>query len=138
MTLKNTIWAACAAAAMLLLPAAAAEAKTRVVIGIGTPVGGSYCWNHPRQCHITPRPHYFHFAPARPLWGNVYLDDHYYKKAKLSCAAAGKIVVRNGFNKIVARDCKGSVYSFAASRKGKRYIVNVHAYAGRVTVAGRI
>jgi len=135
---KSTIAAGFAALTMLLLPAASAEAKTKVVIGIGTPIyggiyGGSYCYNRPYRCRVAPRATYFTYAPKR------YYNDYYYRKpsAKLSCNAAAKIVDSSGFNQVSKRNCSGSVYSFNAKRKGQAYRVSVSAQTGRIIGTSR-
>ncbi len=136
--LKSTIAAGFAAVTMLLLPGAPAEAKTKIVIGIGSPYyggyyGGSYCYNRPYKCRPAPRPYYFKYAPTRYYYDYDYRYDYRRKhSAKLSCNAAAKIVDSSGFNHVSKRDCSGSVYSFNAKRKGKSYRVSVSAQTGRI------
>lgn len=134
---KTTVAAGFAALTLLLLPAAEAEAKTKIVIGIGTPYhggyyGNGYCYNHPYRCRPAPRPYYFSYAP--PV---TYYDSYRRPKAKLSCNAARKVVDGSGYNNVRARDCSGSVYSFNAQRKGKAFRVSVSAQTGRIVGANR-
>lgn len=50
---------------------------------------------------------------------------------KMSCGQARRLVDRNGYNNVDARDCSGRTYSFrATNRKGKRVTVYVNAYTG--------
>lgn len=52
---------------------------------------------------------------------------------KLTCNQARRLVDRNGYNNVDARDCSGKTYSFrATTKKGKRVTVYVNAYTGNM------
>lgn len=52
---------------------------------------------------------------------------------KLSCNQARRLVDRNGYHNVDARDCSGRTYSFRATRNnGKRVTVYVNAYTGNM------
>ena len=55
--------------------------------------------------------------------------NNYYGR-KLTCNQARRMVDRNGYSKVEARDCQGRTYSFRASRNGKRHTVYVNAFTG--------
>ena len=140
MALKTTLAAGLAALTLLFMPATQAEAKTKVVIGIGTPyVGGGYyygggnCWRGNWRCRAVPR-YGYGYAPVRPLYYNGYG----YGNGRMSCATARNVVDRNGYNNVRANECRGDIYSFTASRKGARYIVKVNARNGNIVSRGRI
>jgi hypothetical protein len=141
MALKSTIAAALAAVTMLLLPAGAAEAKTRVVIGIGTPGWGVGYWNGPYcgpnhwRCRVAPRYGYYRVVPPAPVYYYGYAGP---VRGKVSCGLARNIVDGSGYNNVRARDCSGRIYSFTGTRKGLRYVVRVNAYNGRIIGSGRI
>jgi hypothetical protein len=141
MALKTTLAAAFAAVTMMLVPMSAAEAKTKVVIGIGGPVYGGIgyyhgCGKNKWRCHNYRRHAYIGITPRIPVYaGGYYAPRH---AGKLSCSAARNMVDHSGFNHVKARDCKGKVYSFSASRKGHRYLVRVNAHTGRIVGTGRI
>ena len=67
MALKTTIAAGLAAITMALFAGNAAEAKTKVVIGIGTGGWGAHsCWGGwRRNCGWHPRSHYYYHGPRR-------------------------------------------------------------------------
>ena len=139
MAFKTIVAAGLAAVTLAFMPMSQAEAKTRIVIGIGTPgfgYGNSYCYNHPRRCGgYHPRPHYY-YTPQHPRVH--YYDDYAPVRRKLSCGAARNVVDDFGFNKVAASECKGAVYTFRASKKGHRYVVKVNAHTGRIVGTGRI
>ena len=61
-----------------------------------------------------------------------YYRDPYYGR-KLTCSQARRLVDRNGYHDVDARDCSGRTYSFRAdNRKGKRVTVYVNAYTGEI------
>lgn len=50
---------------------------------------------------------------------------------KLTCGQARRMVDRNGYYNVDAKDCSGRTYSFRATRNnGKRVTVYVNAYTG--------
>lgn len=60
-----------------------------------------------------------------------YRDPYY--GGKLTCKQARRMVDRNGYHDVDARDCSGRTYSFrATNRKGKRVTVYVNAYTGNM------
>lgn len=138
MTLKGVAAAGLVALSMALAPQAA-EAKTKVYVGIGTGFygpGWNDCWGRP---HIYCGPHYYY-----PRYRPYYFyepDNYYYRKPysyrRLSCVAARNMVRNRGYRNVVARDCTGTVYSFRAVRAGHRVIVNVSAQTGRITSVRR-
>lgn len=144
MALKTTLAAGLAAITMLFMPVGAAEAKTKIVIGIGigTPgLGGYYCGKHNWRCRSHPYVGGYYVKPRLPL---IYYGGGYYGGGynvggrKLSCAAARNIVDHSGYNKVKANDCSGKVYSFVASRKGHRVLVRVNARNGNIISSNRI
>lgn len=139
MAFKSIVAAGLAALTLAFMPAPQAEAKTKVVISIGTPgfgYGSSYCYHHPRRCgYWTPRPHYYYVPRHRPIY---YYDDYEPIRRKLSCGAARNLVDHSGFNKVRASECRGKVYTFTASRKGHRFVVKVNSLTGRIIGTSRI
>ncbi len=135
MALK-TIVAAGIAALTMAFAAGSADAKTKIVIGIGTPgyYGGGYCWNHPYRCRPAPRPLYYnYYVNPGPV---IYYRDRRPAR-KMSCGRAADLVASR-FNRVAVRECSGPVYTFTGQRYGKRYIVKVDAFARRIIGTGRI
>jgi hypothetical protein len=98
----------------------AAEAKTRVFIGIGGGYGG-YCATHydPYRCGgygFVPRPIY-----REPFYGRG-----------ISCRDVAWRLRDRGYRNVVARDCRGSTYNFTARKRGGPVQIRVNAYNGRV------
>jgi hypothetical protein len=137
MALKTTIAAGFAALSMAFLTGAA-EAKTKVVIGIGTPgwYHGGYCYNHPYRCRPAPRAVYYnyHVNPG-PV---IYYNNRAPLRGKMSCNRARNLVDDSGFNRVNVRECGGSVYTFTGMRNGNRFVVKVDAFARRIVGVGRI
>ncbi len=141
MAIKTLIAAGLAAATFAFMPVTPAEAKTKIVIGIGTPgyydgYGNDYCYRHPRRCGgYAPRPHYYYVPRHRPVY-----DDYDYEpvRRKLSCRAAANLVDDSGFNKVRISECQGRIYTFTASRKGHRFVVKVNAVSQRIIGTSRI
>lgn len=120
---------------------APAEAKTKVVIGVGI---GNSCWNRPyRLCGW--RPHNHLYLPRYSSGYYLYGDDYYayprHKRigyGKFSCSAAKSILRDRGFNKVTARDCTGTHYSFKARKNGRPYFVKFNAVNGAISGVNRI
>jgi hypothetical protein len=135
MALK-TIIAAGIAAVTMAFASGSAEAKTNIIIGIGTPgwYGGNYCYNHPYRCRPAPRPLYYNYY-VNP--GPVIHYNYRRPVAKMSCGRAAGLVA-NRFNRVAVRECSGPVYTFTGRRNGNLYIVKVDAFARRIIGASRL
>jgi len=143
MALKTTLAAGFAALTLLLMPPSAAEAKTKVKIGVAIGGLGHPCWGyHGYRCGWRHKPHYLYYKPRhRP--GFYYYDDYGYDdyrrvRSKMSCGAARHLVDVSGFNSVKTRECQGKVYTFKARKKGHNYIVKVNAVARRIIGASRL
>ena len=135
MALKTTIAAGLAAITMTLFAGSAAEAKTRVVIGIGNfGWGVQSCWGRQRHCGWHPRQNYYHYTPRHHGKTVVYLGGNggHAKGNRVSCAKASALVVRKGYNGVRINDCRGGVYTFNARKNGKFHRVRVNAYNGHI------
>ena len=108
--------------------AGAAEAKTRIQIGIGAPLWSDDCaWiGHQYHCF---GPHYGnpHYDPR---YG--YYDDEPRFSHRIDCQEALFRVRERGFRKVATKDCHGKSYSFTGSKNGHRYLVKVNAHTGRM------
>jgi hypothetical protein len=136
MALKTTIAAGLAAITMALFAGNAAEAKTRVVIGIGTGGWGAHsCWGWHRRCGWHPRAGYYYHTPGRVV---IYSNVHNGGRKALSCASARRVVDRGGYNGVKTNDCRGDVYTFNARKNGKLYRVKVNARTGNIIGSGRM
>jgi hypothetical protein len=118
--LKKFLMAAGLAAAFSL-SAQVAEAKVKVIIGIGQP--GGYCYYNydPFRCGgygYYPRPGYF--VP------------HPIIRDRVSCREATWMLRDRGFHSIYATDCGGSSYSFIARKHGDKFKIKVNSYNGRI------
>jgi hypothetical protein len=54
----------------------------------------------------------------------------------ISCSQ-GKRIVDRRFNRVVARDCKGSRFDYTGRRSGKWYRISVSSATGRITSVRR-
>ena len=151
MAFKTIVAAGLMALSMAFVPTAA-EAKTRVVIGIGNGwvgpgFGVSGCYGrHHRRCgggygygygNGYGYGYYPQYYVQRPVV--LYNDPYYYGgNRRLSCSAAKRVLARNGFNRVVARDCSGRVYAFQARRTGHSFIVRVRAANARIVDVSRL
>ena len=120
---KKFLMAASLAAAFSV-SAQVAEAKVKVIIGIGDPGGYCYYNYNPYRCGdygYYPRPGYFVPHPR------------YDYRDRVSCKQATWMLRDRGYRNIVATDCRGSSYSFVARKKGGEYRIRVNAYNGRIS-----
>ena len=149
MAFKAIAAAGLMALSMAFLPTAA-EAKTRVVIGIGNgwygPGFGVRCWSR-RHCNFRigypgfyPNyyPNYYpdyypRYNMRRPAY---YYDDPGYGR-RASCGFAKEVLADRGYRKIVARDCSGPVYTFRARKNGHAFIIRVKAATARIIGVSR-
>lgn len=109
--------------ALPLLAFAPPSAKAGGVdIGVGIGIGD--------PDYYGPGPGYFdddyEYRPRR------YYRDRPRRFGRLSCGEARRLVRRNGFRNVSARDCSGGTYSFNATRRGVRVRVYVDARSGAV------
>lgn len=135
MALKTTIAAALAALTMTFFAVPAADAGTKVVIGVGNFGWGVHsCWGWPRRCGWHPRHNYYHYTPRFHGKTVVHLGGNggHAKNYRVSCAKAGNIVARNGYGAVRINDCRGSVYTFNARKNGKFHRVRVNAWNGHI------
>ena len=110
-------------AAAFSLSAQVAEAKVKVVIGIGEP--GGYCYYNydPFRCGnygYYPRPGYFVPHP-----GYGYED-------RVSCSEARWIVRDRGFRDVRTTDCGGKYHTFIGKKKGGIFRIKVYSRNGRI------
>jgi hypothetical protein len=56
---------------------------------------------------------------------------------RMSCSSARASLVDRGYRNIVARDCSGSSYVFAARKNGKAVVVTVSSRSGRILAVRR-
>lgn len=145
MAFKTLIAAGFAALTLAFLPVPAAEAKTKVNIGIaiGSPGWVGTCYTRRGyRCGYNSYPHYFYYAPRhRPVY---YYDYYDYRRPavvkrshKMTCGAAARLVGGSGFNSVRARECKGDVYTFRGRKKGHNYVVKVNAHSRRIIGVAR-
>ncbi len=109
-----------------------AEAKTRVYIGIGSPLYYGECdyslifhncYDRFGRYYGPPRYYYPRRYRERPIYDNRDYD-------RLSCGAARRLLRSNGYRNISVRDCNGSNYSFNATKNGRPYRVRMNALTG--------
>lgn len=155
--LKRIIVAAALAVSALSLPQAA-EAKTKVFIGVGGPAYGGYYCNDPWRCGYGPRGHRhdrwdpwdrggYGWGPeyTQP-YGFYYGEDYAYPRYHsrriyrnvVSCSEARWMLADRGWRNVRANDCHGSSYSFTARRKGAVSVIRVSARSGNIISVRRI
>lgn len=49
---------------------------------------------------------------------------------RISCRQASRIVQRNGYRNVSARECGGRTYTFAGTRNGRRFVIYVNSSSG--------
>lgn len=150
MALRTKIAAVLAAITLGLFAGSAAEAKTRVVIGVGNVGWGVHsCWGGwRRHCGWKGRNHYYRHGYRNKIvvhaggFGRSHGYGHGYVHARrgkgMSCGRAAGIVDRNGYSAVRINDCRGDVYSFNARKHGKFYRVRVNSHTGRIVGSGRL
>ena len=119
--MKTTLFALAAALPLLGSLAPAADAKVNFDIYFGVPYYSQ---------QIGPD---YRFRDGRGWYRDEFYVDRRYddrRSARLSCGEARRIVRRNGFRNVSARECSGRTYTFSATRKGRSVIVYVNARTG--------
>ncbi len=63
----------------------------------------------------------------------VYVDPDYdddydrrRRRGRLSCGEAKELVRDRGYYRVITLDCGGRIYTFRATRRGNRYVLNVN------------
>jgi len=110
-----------------------AAAKTRVHIGIVEPYPPYYSYYNPGYYTYG-----YNYAYPYNSYGNGYYKRRPYGGYGMSCSSASRVLRRNGYHDIAARDCSGSVYNFIARRDGKTYKLAVSARTGAIVGRGRL
>jgi hypothetical protein len=118
--MKSLLLTSAFAGLMAMAPAVpSAEAKTNVIVRFD--VGVPYYAYQTGPDYVYRRGYGWYRPVRRPVYGN-----------RLSCQEAGRIVRRNGYYNVYARECGGSTYTFTGFRNGRRFVVYVNARSGAV------
>ena len=124
--MRTILFALAAAIPLLGGLAPAADAKVRLNIYLGVPyydeqIGPDYRFRAGRGWYRDE----FNDYPS-------YEDRRFYDRRieRLSCGDARRIVKRNGYRNVSARECSGRTYTFFATRKGRDVIIYVNARTG--------
>ena len=130
--LKKFLMAAGLAAAFAL-SAHAAEAKVKVIIGIGGYPGG-YCYDHydPYHCGdggYIPRREFYDPYP-RPGFDDPYPPTYDYDR--VSCNEARWMLRDRGYHDIRINSCGGHYYVFIARRHHQTYVIKVSSRSGEI------
>ncbi len=129
-------------AASFMLPGQVAEAKVKIIIGVGSP---GWCYNHydPYRCGgggygYYPRPRYYEPVPYfRERDDFIYERDDFIRDT-MTCKGARFMLEERGYRNVVPRDCRGSRYSFFARKRGVKYVINVNSFSGRIISLRRL
>ncbi|HHI82503.1 MAG TPA: hypothetical protein ENJ99_05055 [Rhizobiales bacterium] len=70
---------------------------------------------------------YGYGGPTIVLGGSSYR-----RRARISCSAARRIVRSHGYRHVRATDCRGSRYTFLATKRGHRYRIRMYSRSGRI------
>jgi hypothetical protein len=108
-----------------------ADAKTRIYLNFGPDCYGYGCGYG--YGYLGPHRHY-----ANPYYLHPRRYDPYRSVVRISCGEARSILRSRGYRNIATRDCKGSSYSFRATRRGKVYIVAVSSRTGAIISVRRV
>ena len=140
MLVKGTLAAGLMAVSLAVSPVAA-EAKTKVHVGIGIGSWGGGCygqfrrhcgygWGHGYRSHIGVYPYYDPYFRRHPRV--------YYRYNRVTCGEARNILRDRGFHRIRSRDCGGSTYVFTAVKRGHVYRVAISSRSGAIIGTRRI
>ena len=117
--MKKTLIALFAGVALFAGLSSSADAKIRIYLGVpyyDYQVGPDYQFND----------NYGWYRPGHRM--NSYSGYN----NRLSCNEARRIVRRNGFQDVRARECQGRTYTFTALRRGYQILVYVNSRTGAV------
>jgi hypothetical protein len=118
--MKKTIIVLFAGVALFAGLSSSADAKVRIYFGVpyyDYQIGPDYIYND----------NYGWYRPSNNM-GNGYHRD----RSRLSCNEAGRLVRRNGFRNVRARECDGRTYTFIATRNNHRVLIYVNSRTGAV------
>jgi hypothetical protein len=112
MIMRTALFAAAFAVPLLLSGATPSMADVDVNIGVGGGIG-------------VPHPY---------IYGDPYYDDYpYRRRGRLSCYEAKQLLRDRGYRRVVTIECRGRMYTFEASRRGRRGLFNVNSRTGGVS-----
>jgi len=140
MAFKSLVAAGVMALAAMSAPTVA-EAKTNIIIGIGSGYAGPCGYGPYYKCGWRPHAPRYYYRPGYYFYDgypDYYYDYGHKHGRKVSCERARSIIADRGFRKIVARDCKGTSYSFRARKNGHNYLVKFNAVNRRITSISRL
>ena len=121
--MKRLIIASAFAASMVLGMASAADAKVRVGVFFGYP---HYDYQVDRDYRY--RAGYGWYQPSyQPAYG------YGYNRGRLSCGEAKRQVRISGFRNVSTVECRGRIFTFEATRRGKDITVYVDSRTGRIS-----
>lgn len=132
MSLKSLVTAGLLATAAFAY-SGPAEAKTRIYLNFGPDCYGYDCGYGYGYGYPGPHRHY-----ANPYYLHPRRYEPYRRVHRISCSEARSIVRNRGYRNVATRDCKGSTYSFRATRRGKVYIVSVSSRSGAIISVRRV
>jgi hypothetical protein len=114
------------AAITIAVSAQSAEAKTRIIIGLGQP---GYCdpFFDDRCDDYQPYPVYRFYHRDRERHRDHIIDPY-----RLTCKDARWMLDEKGFDRVRATSCGGKYHVFKALRDGEPVIVKVRANSGRI------
>jgi hypothetical protein len=72
-------------------------------------------------------------VPGVGIYGNDYDEDYDYRRRRISCGEARSLVRDRGYNRVRRLSCGGRVHSFEAFRRGRLWLVTVHARTGNIS-----
>jgi hypothetical protein len=61
-----------------------------------------------------------------------YQDRNYYRRGRLSCGEARRVVRNSGYRNVDTIECNGRTYTFEATRRGRDVTVFVNSRNGRI------
>jgi hypothetical protein len=65
--------------------------------------------------------------------GDNYDEDYDYRRRRISCGEARSLVRDRGYNRVRRLSCGGRIHTFEAFRRGRLWLVTVHARTGNIS-----
>jgi hypothetical protein len=72
-------------------------------------------------------------VPGVGIYGDNYDEDYDYRRRRISCGEARSLVRDRGYYRVRRLSCGGRIHSFEAFRRGRLWLVTVHARTGNIS-----
>ena len=132
--LNQGLLAVSAIAAVLTAFTGTADAKTKIIIGVGVP-GIYYDDPYYQPDYLYGDNNDYRYQKKRRY--QIYQDDQQ-NYGRMSCNQVRRSLKRRGWGYIEVQECEGRYYSYIAQRHGRTYQLRVSSRTGEIVSRNRL